>query len=287
LESFKQDRNLKNIYMNDGILILDMPAICYHEFYRHANRCLTVDDVLADVCRLIMEYKTTKIVWCFDSKKSLRKEILPCYKEKRKQDAKKQDPELQERVIECKQLTKQLRSEILPDFGYTSIWQVGLESDDMIAAVCRSLRYVDKTIISVDYDLFQLLDSKTKMFSPSQGKFYTASWFEKEYGILPKQWSLVKAIAGCSSDNVPGVVGVGEKTAIAYVRNELKPGKKFDAIESNFDLIQFNKQLVKLPHKETHTISVPQDKITDRQWKDACKRWDVQSWAWTCQFPTW
>jgi 5'-3' exonuclease len=273
--------------MNDDILILDMPAICYHEFYRHSNRCLAVDDVLANICRLTAEYQTTRVIWCFDSKKSLRKEMLPCYKEKRKQDAKKQDIELQERVIHCKQLTTQLRNEILPDFGYTPIWQVGLESDDMIAAVCRVLRGASKIIISVDYDLFQLLDSKTKMFSPSQGRFYTSTWFEKEYGILPKQWSLVKAIAGCSSDNVPGVVGVGEKTAIAYLRNELKHGKKFNDIESNIDLIKFNKQLVKLPHKETKTITIPQNQITFRQWKDACKRWNIQSWAWDCQFPTW
>jgi 5'-3' exonuclease len=249
---------------------------------------LTVDDVLAGICRFTLEYQTTRVVWCFDSRRSFRKEVLPCYKEKRKQDAKKKDIELQERVIHCKQLTRQLREEILPDFGYVSIWQVGLESDDMIAAVCRSLQDSQKTIISVDYDLFQLLDSKTKMFSPSRGRFYTESWFRKEYGILPKQWSLVKAIAGCSSDNVPGVTGVGEKTAISYICNKLKPSsKKFNDIESNFELIQFNKQLVKLPHKATETITIPQNQISIRQWRDACKRWDVQSWAWDCQFPTW
>jgi 5'-3' exonuclease len=142
--------------MNDDILILDMPAVCYHEFYRHSDRCLTVDDIMANICRLVKEYHATKVVWCFDSKRSLRKDILPCYKEKRKQDAKKQNLELQERVIQCKQLTSQLRNEILPDFGYTPVWQLGLESDDMIAAACRLLRDEHKTIISVDYDLLEL-----------------------------------------------------------------------------------------------------------------------------------
>jgi 5'-3' exonuclease len=273
--------------MNNEILILDMPAICYHEFYRHSDYCLTVNDILANICRLVMEFKTTKAVWCFDSVRSLRKKALPCYKEKRKQSVEKLDTALQERITKCKQLTSQLRNEILPDFGYTPIWQDGLESDDMIAGVCRSLGGRDKIIVSVDHDLFQLLDSRTKMFSPSQNRYYTDTWFQKEYGIVPKQWSLVKAIAGCSSDNVPGVVGVGEKTAIAYIRNELKQGKKFNDIESNVDLIKFNKQLVKLPHKETKTILVPQDEITHKQWRDACEQWGVYDWMRDCQFPTW
>jgi DNA polymerase-1 len=273
--------------MDIEILILDTPSICYHEFYRHSDRCLSVDDILANVCRLVEEYRTTKIIWCFDSKQSFRRSILPCYKEKRKQDIEKQDPELRERIIHCKQLTSQLRDEILADFGYTSVWQVGLESDDMIAAACRSLKTCNKMIVSVDHDLFQLLNSTTHMYSPNRSQYYTASWFEKAYNIPPKQWSLVKAIAGCTSDCVPGVVGVGEKTAIAYIRNELSSGKKFDKIESNYELIQFNKQLVKLPHKETKPVIIPKDKISFKQWKDACRRWDVQSWAWDCRYPTW
>jgi 5'-3' exonuclease len=272
--------------MDVEFLIFDMPAICYYEFYRHSDRCLTVDDILASVCRFVMEHKTTKVLWCFDSKQSFRKEVLPCYKEKRKQDAKKQDPDLQERVVRCKQLTTQMRDEILLDFGYTPIWQVGLESDDMIAVVCQSLGAHRKLIISVDYDLFQLLDSETDMYSPSRNQYYTQSWFEKEYGIPPNRWSLVKAIAGCTSDNVPGVAGVGEKTAIAYLRDELKPGKKFELIESNRELIKFNRQLVKLPHKKTEPVKIPNNIITMKQWKSACTRWDVQSWAWDCQFPT-
>jgi hypothetical protein len=48
-----------------------------------------------------------------------------------------------------------------------------------------------------------------------------------------------------------GVVGVVEKTAIAYIYDKLSSGKKFDAIESNYELIQFNKQLIKLSHKAT------------------------------------
>jgi 5'-3' exonuclease len=273
--------------MDAEVLILDVPSICYHEFYRHSERCLTVDDILANVCRLIGEHQTSRVVWCFDSRRSLRKEALPCYKEKRKLDAKKQDPALQERVIQCKQLTSQFCTEILSDFGYTPIWQAGLESDDMIAAACQSLKSYNKTIISVDHDLFQLLDSTTTMYAPNRNQYYTASWFEREYKILPKQWSLVKAIAGCASDNVPGVVGVGEKTAIAYIRKELSSGKKFDAIESQYDLIMFNKQLVKLPHKATQPVVIPKDVINIRQWKNACKQWDVQSWAYNCSYPTW
>jgi 5'-3' exonuclease len=233
----------------------------------------------------LQEHETTTALWCFDDLHSLRKEVLPCYKAKRKESDEKRDPALQKRVIQCRRLITRLRDEILPDFGYTPHWQSGLEADDMIAAACKSLhkdeRYQNyrRMIVSTDGDLWQLLDPQTTMYSPSQNKYYTARGFEQEHGIPPKLWSLVKAIAGCTSDNVPGIAGVGEKSAVKYILGTLT-GKKLSDIEANWELIYFNRGLVKLPHKATVLPTFGMfDGHSEEQWLLACERWDVEIWA--------
>jgi 5'-3' exonuclease len=264
---------------SEPILILDVPSVAQWTFWRESHVSLTVNAFFASVCRFVKEYESTNVLWCFDDLVSLRKSALPCYKAKRKDTDMKRDPKLQERVMQCRRLISQLCNEILPDFGYCPIWQSGLEADDMIAAACRQFRSRRKMIISTDSDLWQLLDSQTIMFSPSQNKHYTASWFEREYGIKPKLWSLVKAIAGCASDNVPGVPGVGEKSAIKYILGTLT-GKKLEAIESNMELIYFNRELVKLPHKATGCLpSGIFNTVTEKEWMEACERWDVDIWC--------
>jgi len=264
---------------NDLILILDVPSVAQWTFWREAHVPLSVNAFFASVCRFVKEYESTNVLWCFDDLASLRKSVLPCYKAKRKEADAKRDPQLQERVVQCRRLISQLRDEILTDFGYCPIWQPGLEADDMIAAACKQFRQRRKMIISTDSDLWQLLDHQTTMFSPSQNKHYSANWFEREYKIKPKLWSLVKAIAGCTSDNVPGVPGVGEKSAIKYLLGALS-GKKLEAIESNMELIYFNRGLVKLPHKAAGCL--PDSvfgTITEKEWQAACERWDVDIWA--------
>ena len=146
---------------NELILILDVPAVAQWTFWRQSDVPLTVDAFFAGVCRFVKEHETTNVLWCFDDPASLRKSVLPCYKEKRKDADARRDPRLQERVVQCRRLILQLRNEILNDFGYVPLWQPGLEADDMIAACCNEFRPCRKMIISTDADLWQLLDSRT------------------------------------------------------------------------------------------------------------------------------
>jgi hypothetical protein len=75
----------------------------------------------------------------------------------------------------------------------------------------------------------------------------TADSFHGEYRITAREWAMVKAIAGCGGDGVPGIPGVAEKTAISYILDELPNGKKKRDIDDNFKLIQRNWKLVHLP----------------------------------------
>ena len=115
---------------------------------------------------------------------------------------------------------KQLRKRILPRIGFNNNHlQTGYEADDLIAKYVKD-NAEELVIASADNDLLQLLYF-ADFLNLSKNKLITSKSFFSEYGILPAQWGMVKQIAGCSSDNVKGIQGVGEITAIKYLKGEL------------------------------------------------------------------
>lgn len=89
-----------------------------------------------------------------------------------------------------------------------------VEADDIIAYGARHPYYRgwDKVIISSDKDFFQLCDDHTSVYRPIQDKIVTKQSILDEFKIHPNNFALARAIAGDSSDNLPGVSGVGLKT---------------------------------------------------------------------------
>jgi len=89
------------------------------------------------------------------------------------------------------------------------------EGDDVIAHLCRGpLKDDDKVIVSSDKDMYQLLDDKTKVFSPHKKMFVTKEDVFTEFGIPAKNFAVAKALCGDPSDNVPGIKGLGFKTVV-------------------------------------------------------------------------
>lgn len=89
------------------------------------------------------------------------------------------------------------------------------EADDVIAHLCTGpLRDHDKIIVSMDKDMYQLLDEKTKVFHLIKKIFVTADDVVKEYKIPSKNFAIAKALAGDSSDNIDGIKGLGFKSII-------------------------------------------------------------------------
>jgi len=230
------------------------------------NQLITVDNKLSP----------DKIVFFWDSKENKRKEILPTYKEKRhKNQTEEEKKEWEAAFGEFNKLSNQ----ILPNIGFTNnFFQKGYESDDLIAKYVLDKVYEDIYIVTGDDDLLQLLDY-SRMYNPAKDKTIDAKKFQKDYAITPDKWIEVKKIAGCSSDNVPGITGVGEKTAIKYLNNELKKtSKKYKDIKENKELIEFNDQLVNLPFEGTKQINAEKDnQFSMKEFLRLCRDYNINT----------
>jgi len=196
-------------------------------------------------------FDTNKFIFAWDSKRSFRKDIYPEYKTRKSRPP----DEIVFEKFAFKQFIE-LRTQTIPEFGFkNSFIQTGLEADDIIAAITKNYDQ-EFVIISGDGDLYQLLDVHVDMYSPKKKKIYTLKHFKDEYQITPEQWITVKQVAGCRSDTVAGINGVGEKRAIQYIKGTLKEKTKgYQNIIAGQDIINRNEALVKLPFEGT---KVPQ-----------------------------
>lgn len=111
---------------------------------------------------------------------------------------------------------------IIKAMGIAIIEKEGYEADDIIgtiSAACADKR-IHCTVSTGDRDSFQLVnDYVTVRLAKTKGDiYYTPGVIEEEYGVTPKQMIEVKALMGDTSDNIPGVPGIGEKTALSLIK---------------------------------------------------------------------
>ena len=116
-------------------------------------------------------------------------------------------------------------AQALRDSGRFVMCYAGYEADDHAGAVAQALpKGHTLTIVSRDKDLLQLVRPRVSLFDPVTGAAHTPATFRADWpGLHPSRWAEVKAIAGCDTDAVPGVKGVGEKTAAKYLTGGLLP----------------------------------------------------------------
>ena len=288
------------------ILLLDCNYLC-HRAYWTTGRQLengTVYGFLSTLQSLRAKFAPDRIAFCFDGDgKNLRKDWFPHYKLNRKGETQTWEDknEVHNQILD-------LRESHLQALGFRNVFhQSGMEADDVIASICQtpckickgsgsvnpdpinlSCRKCNATgkgehdiiIISADHDLYQLLeDDRVRMYEPSRDRMLDADGFRKQWGIDPKPWSNVKAIAGCKSDNIPGVGGVGEKTAAAYIAHGCqtentpkKLRKVWDKVQEKIALVKFNLRLVRLPWEGVGTFEIKEDQATGGRWREWCER---------------
>jgi DNA polymerase-1 len=89
------------------------------------------------------------------------------------------------------------------------------EGDDVVAYLCRAkFRNVDKVIASSDKDMYQLLDDNTKIYNLHKKTYVLNEHVLKDFRVTAKNFAIAKALCGDPSDNIPGVKGMGFKTAV-------------------------------------------------------------------------
>ena len=148
-------------------------------------------------------------------------------------------------------------------FNLPSVELINYEADDLIATYVDQILKVGAkaTIVSSDKDLMQLFKKNVRIFDPMKNKFITDEDVKNKFGVSPNKVIDVQALAGDSSDNVPGVPGIGVKTAAELINkygtlekllqsaNEIKQNKRRETLIENKDKALISKKLVSLNHK--------------------------------------
>ena len=171
------------------------------------------------ISRLMREHSPASVVACWDNdwRPEFRVELLPSYKEHRvaAEESEEVPDDLQEQIP--------LIEALLVAAGIPPVGVDGHEADDVIGTYAtRSDRPVD--VVSGDRDLFQLVeDSKpVRVLYTARGlaklQFVDAAFVMDKYGVAPEQYADMATLRGDPSDGLPGVPGVGEKTASTLLR---------------------------------------------------------------------
>lgn len=175
--------------------------------------------------KIIQDENPTHIVVAFDhARKTFRNEVYSEYKMQRKQTP----SELLSQFPVIKRM--------LEEMDITFIEQEGIEADDIIGTISKN-ENCPKVILSGDRDLLQLIDDNTSVWLTKKGVSEVDKVDEKRldelFGIKPYQIIELKALMGDASDNIPGVKGVGEKTALDL----LEKYSTIDNVYNNLDKI--------------------------------------------------
>lgn len=181
--------------------------------------------------KIIKTIKPRYITVAWDkSRNTFRREIYPAYKENRN----KIKPELAQQIG--------LMQNILSAMGITQFDHPNYEADDLIGTLARKFQNeVSIRILTKDRDAMQLVSNQSYVWLmngnketngiPDGSQQFDPAAVKETFGVYPKQFPDLKALAGDSSDNIPGVPGVGEKTAVPLL-------SEFNSIEELYSFIE-------------------------------------------------
>ncbi|HCS23607.1 MAG TPA: DNA polymerase I [Rhodospirillaceae bacterium] len=215
--------------------------------------------------KLISEMHVPNIAVVFDAKrKNFRNDIYAEYKANRSETPEDLIPQFP------------LIREATEAFSIPRIEMEGFEADDLIATYAHLAREKGwpVTIVSSDKDLMQLVREGVRMMDPMKNKFMGEADVVEKFGVTPDKVVDVQALAGDSVDNVPGVPGIGIKTAAQLITeygdletllsraHEIKQPKRREALVENADKARISRQLVALDAHVAPPIPVEDLRIT-------------------------
>ena len=210
--------------------------------------------------------KPTHLAVIFDSaRKTFRNDIYSEYKANRGEPPEDLIPQFQ------------IIKDSVKAFGIPSIELAGFEADDIIATYAKQA--ADKnwkvSIVSSDKDLMQVVTKDINLIDTMKNKSIGIEDVKEKFGVAPDRVIDVQALAGDSSDNVPGAPGIGIKTAALLINeydnlenllesaDQIKQNKRRESLINNKELIKISKQLVTLKDDVTNIQSLDTLNITN------------------------
>ena len=154
--------------------------------------------------RLVTEEEPRRLAVAFDESltTSFRNDIYPAYKAQRPLPP----PELEAQLADCRALADA--------FGATTFADARYEADDYLATLCQNTEAV---LVSSDKDLAQLVTDEVTLLDFAKGVRYGPAEVHEKFGVRPDQFCDYQGLVGDSVDNIPGVKGVGPKSAVALI----------------------------------------------------------------------
>ena len=271
--------------MSEKIVLIDGHSILNRAFYGvpdltnseglHTN---AVYGFLNIMFKILEEEKPEYLTVAFDvHAPTFRHEMFAEYKGTRKPMA----DELRQQVPVIK--------EVLQAMGVKTIEKAGLEADDLLGTLAKRCEEMgmEVSVISGDRDLLQLATEHVKIRIPKtkQGKTeiedYYAADVKARYQVTPEEFIDLKALMGDTSDNIPGVPSIGEKTATKIITEygsienayahvtELKPPRASKALSEHYDLAQMSKVLATIHVNADFEYEIADAKLGDLYTEEA------------------
>jgi DNA polymerase-1 len=260
------------------LALIDGNSVAYRAFYALPPDLATKSGQVTNavfgftrmLIRLLKDYHPEGIAVAWDvSRQTFRTESYPEYKSQR------------ERAPDEFRSQLPLMDEVLQTLHITQLRQEGYEADDLIATLVR--RAVEAgwevLIVTGDRDAFQLIEGPVKVVYTRRGisdiVLADESYVEERYGIRPDQYVEYAALRGDTSDNLPGVPGVGEKTASRLIADygdldnlylsvtELTP-KLRENLSAHREQVFLNRELMKLI--DDLELGVEVEELRTREW---------------------
>lgn len=215
----------------DKLVIIDGNSILNRAFYalpiltnKNGEYCNAIYGFCNILTKIITTEKPNYMAICFDAgKRTFRNDIYEDYKGTRKN----MPVELADQLAPLKAILKAMNIFIVE--------QMGVEADDLIGSIAKRFN-IPTVILSGDRDLLQLIDSSTEVHLTKKGvtevDVMTESTLQEKMGLKPYQIVELKALMGDASDNIPGVAGVGEKTALNLIQTYSDIDNLYDNIDN-------------------------------------------------------
>ena len=211
--------------------------------------------------KLLDDLQATHVAVIFDSaRKSFRNEMFPDYKANR--------PAPPDELIPQFPLVR----DATRAFNVACIERPGFEADDLIATYARHAQAegFDVMIVSSDKDMMQLVSDRVSMFDALKNRRIGPDEVKEKFGVGPEHVVDVQALAGDSTDNVPGVPGIGVKTAAQLIQDygdldsllarasEIKQPKRRQSLIDFAEQARLSRELVRLRNDVPTDVTVPQ-----------------------------